>query len=376
MPQRENSLSDKHADLEQLLDARGLEPPKRGEARTLQLNIGLRCNLACHHCHVESGPKRHEAMDRRGAARILELLDANPQIEVLDITGGAPELNAHFRFLVREARARSRRVIDRCNLTVFYERGQHDTPSFLADHEVEVVASLPCTTRENVEAQRGRGVFSSSIDALQWLNRLGYGKPGSRLRLDLVYNPSGPSLPPEAEALEAFYRAELKREFGIDFHHLITITNMPIKRFAHDLARAGREAEYMALLASNFNPATLDSLMCRSTISVGHDGRLYDCDFNQALGLEIGLEMGAEVAGDVGSAGARRPTIWDIEDLSLLTGGAIATASHCLGCTAGAGSSCSGALVGRAGEPENEGRGPDRADRGEWAMGIGEEAAG
>ena len=192
---------------ERFLAARGLAPPRRQVVRTLQLNIGLRCNLACHHCHVESGPKRPEAMGRRGVERILALLDANPQVEVLDITGGAPELNPHFQFLVRGARALSRRVIDRCNLTVFYEPGQTDTPEFLADNEVEVVASLPCTTRESVEAQRGRGVFGSSIDPLQWLNRLGYGRPRSHLRLGLVYNPGGPHLPPETTELEGFYRA-------------------------------------------------------------------------------------------------------------------------------------------------------------------------
>ncbi len=319
-----------HAYFEDFLAARGLAPPRRDVVRTLQLNIGLRCNLACHHCHVESGPDRHEAMARHGAERVLELLEANPQVEVLDITGGAPELNEHFRFLVRGARALSRRVIDRCNLTVFYEPGQEDTPKFLAEHEVEVVASLPCYTLENVEAQRGLGVFGRSIEALQWLNRLGYGRAASPLRLDLVYNPGGPHLPPETGELEARYRSELQEHFGIDFDHLITITNMPIKRFAHDLERAGKEAEYMALLANHFNPATLDGLMCRSMVSVDYEGRLYDCDFNQALGIGI-------------ASGGR--TIWDVDDLSRLTGGPIATARHCLGCTAGAGSSCAGALV-------------------------------
>jgi radical SAM/Cys-rich protein len=297
---------------------------------TLQLNITRRCNLACHHCHVESGPKRSESMDRRGAARVLWLLERNPQVELLDITGGAPELNPHFRFVVAGARRLGRRVIDRCNLTVFFEGGQEDTPEFLAEHGVEVVASLPCYSRENVERQRGRGVFGQSIAALERLNRLGYGQPGSALRLDLVYNPQGPSLPPPQAPLEAAYKRELAELFGIRFHHLLTLANMPIKRFARDLARQGREREYLSLLVNHFNPATLSELMCRSLLSVGYDGRLYDCDFNQMLEIELP---------------ARAQSIFEIEDLDAFTGHRIATGSHCFGCTAGAGSSCGGALA-------------------------------
>ncbi|MCG8588990.1 MAG: arsenosugar biosynthesis radical SAM protein ArsS, partial [Proteobacteria bacterium] len=263
-------------------------PLCRGRATTLQLNITKRCNLACHHCHVESGPKRSESLDRRGAERILWLLDRNPQIELLDLTGGAPELNPHFRFVVEGARARGRRVIDRCNLTVLFEPGQEDTAEFLADHDVEIVASLPCYTRENVEQQRGRGVFGKSIEGLQWLNRLGYGKTGSHRALDLVYNPLGAFLPPPQPQLEARYRSELRELFGIEFRRLLTITNMPIKRFAHDLAREGREAEYLSLLVNHFNPETLPGLMCRDLVSVGFDGQLYDCDFNQMLELPLG----------------------------------------------------------------------------------------
>ncbi len=316
-------------DFEAQLATRGHEPLRRGPVRTLQLNIGKRCNLACHHCHVESGPKRTEMMDRRGAERVLELLAASPGVETLDITGGAPEMNEHFRFVVEGARALGRHVIDRCNLTIFYEPGHADTPEFLAAQAVEVVASLPCYTRENVDRQRGRGVFGRSIEALQRLNRLGYGLAGSDLRLDLVYNPLGPSLPPPQTELEARYREELRELFGIEFHRLLTITNMPIKRFAHDLEREGRSAEYLSLLVNHFNPETLPGLMCRELVSVGYDGRLYDCDFNQMLEIDPPSD-------------AR--TIWDLEDLAELEGDAIATASHCFGCTAGAGSSCGGAI--------------------------------
>jgi radical SAM/Cys-rich protein len=311
------------------LSAAGLPKLRRAAVTTLQLNIGLRCNLACHHCHVESGPKRSESIDARIAERILELLERNPSVGVLDLTGGAPELNEHFRPLVRGARALGRRVIDRCNLTVFDEPGQQDTPQFLARHQVEIVASLPCYTRDNVDGQRGRGVFDGSITALQRLNRLGYGTPNGP-RLDLVYNPTDDALPGAQDELEARYRGELRELFGIEFHHLLTITNMPIKRFAHQLEREGRLSEYMGLLVRNFNPATLPELMCRHMLSVGHDGRLSDCDFNYALGLPV-----------EGSA----KTLFDLDDLSLLAGTEIATGPHCFGCTAGAGSSCGGALA-------------------------------
>jgi radical SAM/Cys-rich protein len=297
---------------------------------TLQANITKRCNLACHHCHVESGPKRTEAMDVRTAERVLELLARNPQLELLDLTGGAPELSEQFRPLVLGARGLGRRVMDRCNLSVFFEPGQEDTPEFLASHEVEVVASLPCYSRDNVDRQRGRGVFDASVEALRRLNALGYGLPGSRLRLDLVYNPQGPSLPPLQPSLEADYRRELSELFGIQFHRLLALANMPIRRFAHTLAREGRDREYLGLLVNHFNPDTLPQLMCRSLISVGHDGALYDCDFNQALDLRL-----------LGSRG----NIFEIDDLGELEGAPIATASHCFGCTAGAGSSCGGALA-------------------------------
>ena len=308
----------------------GVGPLRRGRITTLQVNVGLRCDLACHHCHVEAGPKRREALDHRAATRVLELLETNPTVECLDLTGGAPELNPQFRRLVRGARALGRRVIDRCNLTILLRPGQEDAAQFLADHQVEVVASLPCYTRETVERQRGRGVFGMSIEALQRLNTLGYGQAGSQLALHLVYNPAGATLPPSQAELEARYREELHELFGIAFHRLLTLANMPIKRFARQLEREGRHAAYLALLANHFNPATLPELMCRSLLSVDHAGRLYDCDFNQALGLPL--------------PGPER-SLWDVQDLGALEGRPVATAAHCLGCTAGAGSSCGGALT-------------------------------
>jgi len=312
------------------LEAEGLAPLRRGPVRTLQVNVTRRCNLACHHCHVESGPKRTEALDAAAADRVLVVLARNPQVEVLDLTGGAPELSEHFRALVRGARALGRRVIDRCNLTVLFERGQEDTAGFLADQGVEIVASLPCYSRENVDRQRGRGVFDGSVEGLQLLNRLGYGREGSALRLDLVYNPQGPTLPPAQPELEARYRAELRELFGIEFHRLLTLANMPIRRFAHALERTGQLAAYRSLLVNHFNPRTVPELMCRHLLSVDHAGRLHDCDFNQALDLPL--------------AGPEK-TIWDLDDLWDLEGRPVASAEHCFGCTAGAGSSCGGALA-------------------------------
>jgi radical SAM/Cys-rich protein len=230
---------------------------RRARVETLQVNVGRRCDLACHHCHVEAGPKRTESMDAKTAARVIELLASDPGVGTLDLTGGAPELCGSFRFLVREARALGRAVIDRCNLTVLFEPGQEDTAEFLAEHGVKVVASLPCYTAGNVDAQRGKRVFERSVAALQKLNALGYARPASGLALDLVYNPLGPSLPPDQSGLEAKYRSELREQFGIEFDHLATITNMPIKRFAHALERDGRHAEYMSLLVNHFNPDTV-----------------------------------------------------------------------------------------------------------------------
>lgn len=312
------------------LQDQGLPRLARAELETLQVNVGKLCDLACHHCHVEAGPKRTEIMEEGTARRVIELLAENPGLRTLDLTGGAPELNPHFRTLVREARALGRQVIDRCNLTVLFQPGQETTAEFLAAEGVKVVASLPCYTRENVDAQRGKAVFARSIEALQQLNALGYAKPGGDLKLDLVYNPLGPSLPPEQSELEVSYRAELNELFGIRFDRLATITNMPIKRFAHSLEREGRHDEYMGLLVNHFNPGTVDALMCRSLLSVSWDGVLHDCDFNQMLEIPLG-------------AGPR--TVFDVADLGELCGTPIATGAHCFGCTAGSGSSCGGALA-------------------------------
>jgi len=322
-------LFDEHPSFDRALEEHGAPALVRGRVRTLQINVGKLCNMACHHCHVEAGPKRTEIMPRNVADRLIELLAKNLEVEVVDFTGGAPELNPHFRSLVEETRRLGKRVIDRCNLTVLFEPGLADLPEFLAAHEVEIVASLPCYSAENVEKQRGRGAFDKSIEALLLLNRLGYGRPGSRLKLSLVYNPVGASLPPAQTKLEAKYKEELSRHFGIEFHDLLTITNMPIKRFAYALERANNLEGYMSLLVNHFNVGTVADLMCRSLVSVSWDGQLYDCDFNQMLEIPLG-------------AGAR--TIWDVESLAELEDARVATASHCFGCTAGAGSSCSGAL--------------------------------
>ncbi|MHB1845615.1 MAG: arsenosugar biosynthesis radical SAM (seleno)protein ArsS [Deltaproteobacteria bacterium] len=311
------------------LRAHARAPLVREEVRTLQLNLGKRCNQACQHCHVEAGPSRTEIMSREVAERAIELLARSPGVGVVDLTGGAPELNPSFRWLVTEARRLGREVIDRCNLTVLFEPGLDDMAQFLAEQQVHVVASLPCYLPGNVERQRGRGVYDLSIEGLLRLNRLGYGRPGSALSLDLVYNPVGPSLPPPQAPLEATYKEELGRRFGIEFHRLFTLSNMPIKRFGQFLERTGQLQAYEGLLARSFNPETVPGLMCRSLVSVGFDGRLFDCDFNQMLELPLG-------------AGAR--TLWELESLDGLSGRGVTVGRHCFGCTAGSGSSCTGAL--------------------------------
>jgi len=317
------------SDFEAMLGHRGLAPLSRGTVETLQVNVGWRCDLACHHCHVEAGPNRTEMMDRETADRILTVLRSSPGVSTLDLTGGAPELNPQFRHLVRGARTLGLQVIDRCNLTVLLIPGQEDTANFLAQHEVKIVASLPCYTEKTVDQQRGRNVFERSIEVLRMLGRLGYGRSGSRLGLDLVFNPPGATLPPHQAELEAKYRLELRERFGIEFHRLVAITNMPIRRFAHTLEREGKMEAYLSLLVNHFNPETVPELMCRSLVSVGYDGRLHDCDFNQMLDLPLG---------------GRTRSIWDVGDLSKLEGDSVATSTHCFGCTAGAGSSCGGAL--------------------------------
>lgn len=298
---------------------------------TLQINVGKLCNQACHHCHVEAGPKRTEIMTSATARRVMEMVVRSACIKGVDITGGAPELNPNFRFLVERTRGLARSVMVRCNLTVMLEPGMEWLGEFYQRNSVALVCSLPCYCAENVEKQRGKGVFSKSIEALQWLNRLGYGR---ELRLDLVYNPVGAFLPPPQAQLEARYREELRNNFGIEFHRLLTMTNMPISRFAHQLQQRGKFSEYMGLLVNHFNCETVDGLMCKTLVSVGWDGQLYDCDFNQMLEMPIGAA----------GAGARL-TIWDIDDVAALRGARVATGSHCFGCTAGTGSSCGGALV-------------------------------
>lgn len=308
-------------------------PLRRGVVRTLQINVGKRCNQACQHCHVDAGPTRTEAMARPTAERLMAVLARSPRVETVDLTGGAPELNPNFVFLVEQARALGRRVIVRCNLTVLFTAGMEDLPVFYRRQQVDLVCSLPCYTAENVDRQRGDGVFAQSIEALRRVNGVGFGLPGSPLRLDLVYNPLGPFLPPAQAALEARYRDELRQQFGVEFHRLLTMTNMPISRFADQLRRAGEYDRYLGVLVNHFNPATVEKLMCRSLVSAGWDGVFYDCDFNQMLALPIA------------SNGCGMPrTCWDVDDLGQLEQRPILTDPHCFGCTAGAGSGCSGAL--------------------------------
>ncbi|GAX25022.1 hypothetical protein FisN_2Lh306 [Fistulifera solaris] len=293
----------------------------------LQLNIGLYCNQACDHCHVESSPlRKQEMMTAETAAQCLDLLMKTPSIETLDITGGAPELNSQFRYLVSMARSMrpDLEIIDRCNLTVLQEPGQEDLIDFLKNHRVRVIASLPCYSSENVNQQRGNGVFERSIAALLALNEAGYGKDEA-LGLDLVYNPLGAFLPPEQGKLETVYKEQLEENFGILFNSLFTITNMPIKRFADFLHRRDELKDYMDLLVRNFNADTLDTLMCRDLVSVGYDGKLFDCDFNQQLGYGLKDNL----------------SVFDIDSFDLREY-KIRTDNHCFGCTAGMGSSCQG----------------------------------
>ncbi len=314
---------------EKKLAETGQWPLRSSRLDTLQVNVGKLCNQTCRHCHVDAGPTRTEIMTRETAELVVDVL-RRYDIPKVDITGGAPELNPNFDYLVRESRALGRHVIDRCNLTVFYADGKSYLPEFLREHRVEVIASLPCYLEENVEAQRGKGVFSKSIEALQWLNRLGYGHPGNGLELNLVYNPIGPTLPPPQKNLEDAYRQQLGERFGIVFNKLYTITNMPIGRFLLDLTRHGNYERYMELLVQKFNPATVEGVMCRNLVSVGWDGTLYDCDFNQMLDMPLNHGL---------------PRHLRDFDALVLAHRKIRTGLHCLGCTAGSGSSCGGALT-------------------------------
>ncbi len=288
----------------------------------LQVNMGYRCNMACKHCHVAAGPGRSEMMDRRNVDEVIRVLRGNP-IEALDITGGAPELNPHFRGLVEAARQMGKRVIARTNLTIMYEEGMGDLPEFYRAHGVELIASLPCYLEANITAVRGNGAFRKSIDALRRLNELGFGSESGGQPLSLVYNPGGPFLPPAQAALEADYRRELKSRYGVSFTRLYVFTNMPIGRFRDALIAKNEFAGYGVLLESNFNPDTLDKIMCRGLVSVGWDGALYDCDFNQILNLPVA------------TAGSRHISAFDHAALSRRE---IAVGDHCFGCTAGQGS--------------------------------------
>ena len=314
-----------------LLEATDFPAIRRLPPRTLQVNVGYRCNQACHHCHVNASPDRKEMMSLETVELVLRVLRER-SIGTLDVTGGAPELNPNFRYLVSAARATGARVIDRCNLTVLNEPGFEDLAEYLARERVEITASMPCYTKDNVDRQRGDNVFDSSILGLQKLNALGYGVDGTGLVLNLVYNPGGPFLPPPQEKLEADYKRELGRNFGIVFNQLFTLANMPINRFGSTLVTQGKFASYMVLLRSAHKPDNLENVMCRTLVSVDYRGYLYDCDFNQMLGVPL-------VA-----AGKARRHLSDLLQTDF-EGTLIAVADHCYGCTAGQGSSCGGALA-------------------------------
>jgi radical SAM/Cys-rich protein len=316
-------------DFDATLQARGLEPLEATGVATLQVNVGKVCNQACKHCHVDAGPTRTELMDRSTAEAVIRAV-RRFRIATVDITGGAPELNPSFEFLVAESRAAGAHVIVRHNLTVQFAPGQERLPDLFRAHEVEVTASLPYFLASRTDAQRGVGVFERSIEALRRLNETGYGRDDSRLPLNLVYNPVGAYLPPEQTSIERDFKRELQARYGVTFNRLFTLTNMPINRFRDYLERSGNLISYMQRLVSSFNAGTVAGLMCRTLVSVGWDGRLYDCDFNQMV--ELPLARGGP------------DTIFDF-DPARLARRRIATGTHCFGCTAGAGSSCAGALA-------------------------------
>lgn len=331
-PARQRQILDQHPacpTFEGLLAEQGLPPLRATGIQVLQINLGKVCNQTCRHCHVDAGPDRREAMSQETVAACLTVLERHA-IPSVDITGGAPEMNPHFRGLVAGARRLGRHVIDRCNLTILLAPGFDDLPEFLAQQQVEIVASLPCYLQDNVDRQRGDGVFQKSIAALRRLNAIGYGQPGSELVLTLVFNPLGPSLPPPQPQLEATYRREFQSRYGVTFSRLFTIANMPISRFLDELLQSDRYEAYLQTLVDAFNPVAAAGVMCRTTLSVDWQGRLYDCDFNQML--ELGLAPGLP------------QNIRDFAVAPLLQR-AISTGRHCFGCTAGAGSGCQGAIV-------------------------------
>jgi len=297
---------------------------------TLQVNLGYRCNQRCSHCHVNAGPDRKEMMERSTVELVIHYL-CSSGVKKLDLTGGAPELNPYFRHLVREARGMDVHVMDRCNLTVLEQPGQEELPEFLAAHKVEVIASMPCYLKENVDRQRGNGVYEASVRVLKKLNRLGYGQKDSGLILNLVYNPLGPFLPPPQKVLEEDYRRELDERYGIVFNHLYTIINMPINRFGNQLRSMGEFSNYMMLLRKAHREENLDAVMCRSLISVDWKGYVYDCDFNQMIGLSLSFR------------GTSRTHLSELMGIDL-KGRSVWFWDHCYGCTAGQGSSCRGIL--------------------------------
>jgi len=313
-----------------LLEVTNFPEIKRAKLEKLQVNLGYLCNLSCVHCHVNAGPRRTELMDKANIDLVLEFLQKN-DIRELDLTGGAPEMNPHFQYLVREARKLGVNVMDRCNLTILLEPGYENIAQFLAEEGVEITASLPCYAEQNVDTQRGKGVYQGSIEALKILNELGYGKPGSNLKLNLVFNPSGLSLPPPQVALKADYQRELKNRHGVEFNDLFVITNMPISRFGSMLLSKGQFNEYMTLLKDNYDADNLHTLMCRSLISVDWQGYVYDCDFNQMLHMPMIM------------TDKEKTHLQDLMTVDV-DGQAVAIADHCYGCTAGQGSSCGGAL--------------------------------
>ncbi|MFZ9888122.1 MAG: arsenosugar biosynthesis radical SAM (seleno)protein ArsS [Myxococcota bacterium] len=314
---------------EEAVSASPLGELRRARTQILQLNVGKRCNQTCRHCHVDAGPDRKEVMPDDVVDRVLTLIDTY-HFDLIDITGGAPELHPRFREIVRRARARGVRVMDRCNLTILMTKAHDDLAAFLAQHHVEVTASLPHPSARSTDAQRGEGVFESSIEALRRLNALGYGREGSGLDLTLVTNPVGAFLPAHQAEAERDFRQRLGGRYGVVFNRLICITNMPISRYLEWLEESGNTARYLEALVNAFNPAALPGVMCRNTLSVGYDGRLFDCDFNQMLDLPIEQTP------------SRPRTIFDV-DVDALAGGAIRVGPHCYGCTAGQGSSCGGA---------------------------------
>jgi radical SAM/Cys-rich protein len=320
-----------HATLPRLVQT-DFPPLTRRRVETLQVNLGYRCNQSCVHCHVNAGPKRTEEMSSENVDAVIDFLTASPSVTTLDLTGGAPELNEHFRHLVKSARKRGLRVLDRCNLTILDEPGHEDLADFLAAHQVEVVASLPCYLEDNVDRQRGKGVFQGSLQGLRRLNALGYGRPDSGLVLDLVYNPQGPDLPPPQCSLETAYRKHLQAHYAVVFNQLLTLTNMPIQRFGSTLISKGEFDRYMQLLRESHREENLEQVMCLSLVSVDWQGYVFDCDFNQQLGLPLG------------DNGQPRLHIRNLT-AQQLAGRPIRVADHCYGCTAGQGSSCGGALA-------------------------------